>query len=170
MARLAAAVKQGGAPVLAQINHPGRQTKSKFTGHELVAPSAIPCPINREMPRALDLDEIPEWEEYYIRAAERAAEAGFDGVEIHAAHGYLVAGFLSSYTNTRVDEYGGPLENRCRFLLNIVDGIRNRDRTSKLHRLHIPRLSCQRRRHRNRISNNKCRHRNCARCTRVYFL
>jgi len=126
MARLAAAVKQGGAPVLAQINHPGRQTKSKFTGHELVAPSAIPCPINREMPRALDLDEIPEWEEYYIRAAERAAEAGFDGVEIHAAHGYLVAGFLSSYTNTRVDEYGGPLENRCRFLLNIVDGIRNR--------------------------------------------
>ena len=60
MARLAAAVKQGGAPVLAQINHPGRQTKSKFTGHELVAPSAIPCPINREMPRALDLDEIPD--------------------------------------------------------------------------------------------------------------
>ncbi|MDP6404133.1 MAG: hypothetical protein QF797_02895 [Alphaproteobacteria bacterium] len=126
MAKLAAAVKQAGAPVLAQLNHPGRQTKSKFTGHELVAPSAIPCPINREMPRALSRDEIPEWEEYYVRAAERAAEAGFDGVEVHGAHGYLVAGFLSSYANTREDDYGGSLENRCRFLLNIVDGIRNR--------------------------------------------
>jgi 2,4-dienoyl-CoA reductase-like NADH-dependent reductase (Old Yellow Enzyme family) len=124
--RLAAAVKAAGVPAIAQINHPGRQTKSSIAGMELVAPSPIPCPLNREMPRALSLDEVAAYEQAYVDAAARLAEAGFDGIEVHAAHGYLVAEFLSRYANAREDRYGGPLANRLRFLLNIVDGIRGR--------------------------------------------
>jgi 2,4-dienoyl-CoA reductase-like NADH-dependent reductase (Old Yellow Enzyme family) len=124
LARLADAIHASGARAIAQISHCGRQTKSKFTGMPLVAPSAIPCPLNREMPRALALDEIAEMERAFIAAARRVVAAGFDGVEIHAAHGYLASSFLSAYSNRRTDSYGGSLENRMRFLLNIVDGIR----------------------------------------------
>ncbi|MEP1215885.1 MAG: hypothetical protein ABJM11_07825 [Marinobacter sp.] len=123
---LAKAGQQNGAVVFAQLSHAGRQTRSKITGMSLVAPSAIPCPLNREMPRELKIDEISELEQAYIDAAARAAEAGFDGVEVHAAHGYLVAAFLSAYSNHRQDHYGGSLDNRLRFLLNIVDGIKYR--------------------------------------------
>jgi 2,4-dienoyl-CoA reductase-like NADH-dependent reductase (Old Yellow Enzyme family) len=124
LARLADAIHAAGALAIAQISHCGRQTKSKFTGLPLVAPSAIPCPLNREMPRALALEEIVEMERAFVAAARRAETAGFDGVEIHAAHGYLASGFISAYSNHRTDAYGGSLENRLRFLLNIVDGIR----------------------------------------------
>ncbi len=123
LARLAAAVKRHGVAVVGQLSHAGRQTKSKITGLPLVAPSAIPCPINREMPRALDLDEIHELERAFVRAAVRLGAAGFDGVEIHGAHGYLVGEFLSRYSNTRDDLYGGSLDNRLRFLVTIVEGI-----------------------------------------------
>jgi 2,4-dienoyl-CoA reductase-like NADH-dependent reductase (Old Yellow Enzyme family) len=123
---LAGAIHAAGAKAIAQISHCGRQTKSKFTGMPLVAPSAIPCPLNREMPRALALDEVEEMEHAFVAAARRVEAAGFDGVEIHAAHGYLASSFLSAYSNHRSDRYGGSLENRMRFLLNIVDGIRRR--------------------------------------------
>lgn len=126
MMRLADAIHASGAKAIAQISHCGRQTKSKFTGMPLVAASAIPCPLNREMPRALTIDEIGEMERAFVAAARRAEAAGFDGVEIHAAHGYLASGFLSAYSNRRTDSYGGSLGNRMRFLLNIVDGIRRR--------------------------------------------
>ena len=122
--RLADAIHATGAKCIAQISHCGRQTKSKFTGMPLVAPSAIPCPLNREMPRALTIEEIGLMERAFVAAARRVEAAGFDGVEIHAAHGYLASGFLSAYSNQRADSYGGSLENRMRFLLNIVDGIR----------------------------------------------
>jgi 2,4-dienoyl-CoA reductase-like NADH-dependent reductase (Old Yellow Enzyme family) len=124
LARLADAIHATGAKAIAQISHCGRQTKSKFTGMPLVAPSAIPCPLNREMPRALTLEEIGLMERAFVATARRVEAAGFDGVEIHAAHGYLASGFLSAYSNQRTDIYGGSLENRMRFLLNIVDGIR----------------------------------------------
>ena len=124
LARLAAAVKRHGAAVIGQLSHAGRQTKSAITGLPLVAPSAIACPINRELPRALEVDEIQALEQGFVRAAVRLRAAGFDGVEIHGAHGYLVGEFLSRYSNRREDLYGGPLENRLRFLCNIVDGIR----------------------------------------------
>jgi hypothetical protein len=88
-----------------------------------VAASAIPCPINRETPRALAVDEIRELEQAFVSAAVRLAAAGYDGVEIHGAHGYLVGGFLSRYSNRRDDVFGGSLDNRMRFLLDIVDGI-----------------------------------------------
>jgi 2,4-dienoyl-CoA reductase-like NADH-dependent reductase (Old Yellow Enzyme family) len=124
LARLADAIHATGVRTIAQISHCGRQSKSKFTGMPLVAPSAIPCPLNREMPRALALEEIAQMERAFVAAARRVEAAGFDGVEIHAAHGYLASSFLSAYSNHRTDAYGGSLENRMRFLLNIVDGIR----------------------------------------------
>jgi 2,4-dienoyl-CoA reductase-like NADH-dependent reductase (Old Yellow Enzyme family) len=126
LARLADAIRATGARSIAQISHCGRQTKSKFTGMPLVAPSAIPCPVNREMPRALAIDEVVEMERAFVATAGRLEAAGFDGIEIHAAHGYLAGSFLSAYSNHRTDEYGGSLDNRMRFLLNIVDGIRRR--------------------------------------------
>ena len=124
LARLADVIKREGAVALAQISHAGRQTKSKLTGLPLVFPSAIPCPINREMPQALTADGIRTMEDAFIGTAIRLHRAGFNGVEIHAAHGYLVAAFLSRYSNKRDDLYGGSLDNRMRFLRNIINGIK----------------------------------------------
>ena len=121
---LASAVRAHGACIIGQLSHAGRQTKSKITGQKLVFPSAIPCPLNREMPEALDLDGIHRLEDAFIVAARRLERAGYDGVEIHGAHGYLVGGFLSNYSNKRTDAYGGSLGNRMRFLETIIDGIR----------------------------------------------
>lgn len=126
LARLAAAIRSHGALAIGQINHGGRQTSSHLTGEELVAPSAIPCPLMRELPRALSADEIPALQEAYVAAAARLEAAEFDGVEIHAAHGYLAASFLSAYSNRREDAYGGSPENRLRFLAEIVERIRAR--------------------------------------------
>lgn len=124
--RMARAIHRHGAVLFGQISHAGRQTRSRITGHPLLAPSAIPCPLNREMPRELGLAQIEMLVEAYAAAAHRLQIAGFDGVEIHGAHGYLVAAFLSRYANQRSDAYGGSLENRMRFLLEIVAGIRDR--------------------------------------------
>lgn len=124
--RLAGGVQATGAKVIGQLSHCGRQSKSKFTGHPLVAPSAIPCPLNREMPHALATDEVGAMVRAFIDAAVRVEAAGFDGVEVHSAHGYLPSSFLSAYSNHRDDRYGGSLENRMRFLLEIVDGIKAR--------------------------------------------
>lgn len=120
---LAKAIKAEGACVIGQLSHAGRQTKSAVTGQPLVAPSAIPCPMNRQMPQELDLDGIQQLEQAFVAAAVRLDRAGFDGVELHGAHGYLLGGFLSRYSNKRTDEYGGTLENRMRFLLNVIGGI-----------------------------------------------
>ncbi|MEI6113648.1 MAG: NADH:flavin oxidoreductase [Burkholderiales bacterium] len=122
--RLAASIHAAGSKVVGQISHAGRQTKTATTGLPLVAPSPIPCPLNREMPVELTLDSVRQFEQFYIDAACRLYKSGFDGVELHGAHGYLIAEFLSCYSNKRTDIYGGPLENRMRFLLNIVRGIR----------------------------------------------
>lgn len=76
-----------------------------------------------EVPRALETDEIPKVVDDYKQAAKRAKEAGFDGVEIHSANGYLLGEFLQSKTNIRTDRYGGSLENRFRFLHEVVTAI-----------------------------------------------
>ncbi|HEY0879140.1 MAG TPA: NADH:flavin oxidoreductase [Zeimonas sp.] len=124
--RLASAVHAAGGVLIGQLSHAGRQTRSRITGQPLVAPSAIPCPLNREMPRELSIPEIERLETSFIDSAQRLADAGFDGVEIHGAHGYLVGAFLSAYSNRRTDAYGGALENRMRFLRRIVAGIKTR--------------------------------------------
>lgn len=117
-------IKAHGVGVFIQLLHAGRQTSSLVTGEQPVAPSPLPCPVTREMPRELGIDEIKHLEMAYVQAACNAFQAGFDGVELHAAHGYLINQFLSPHSNQRHDEYGGSLENRMRFLLNILAGIR----------------------------------------------
>ncbi|KNZ40361.1 FAD-dependent oxidoreductase [Acetobacterium bakii] len=109
-----------------QIYHGGRQANTQVTGMPLVAPSAIACPVMQAIPHALVLEEIKYMVKDFADAAERAQKAGFDAVEIHGAHGYLLNEFLSPATNHRNDEYGGSIENRQRFPLEVVDAVRAR--------------------------------------------
>jgi len=124
-----------GTPVFVQLWHCGRASHSSFRENRQtgVAPSAIPIsrghiqtPLGKqphEIPRELQTEEVPAIVADYRRAAERAVAAGFDGVEIHAANGYLIDEFLQSKTNHRTDRYGGTLENRYRFLDEIVGAV-----------------------------------------------
>lgn len=128
--RWADAGKSGGSKIWMQINHPGRQVFS-FISETPVAPSAVKVHIPGRMfakvfgtPRALTEDEIKKIIDRFIQAAVIAEKAGFDGVEVHGAHGYLINQFLSPLTNLRKDQWGGSLENRARILLEIVNGIR----------------------------------------------
>lgn len=124
LSTLTKSVKSAGAKVVLQLIHCGRQTTPALCGGQPLAASAIPCPVLKEMPREATLEEIQEIIEAFVAAAERAKEAGFDGVEVHAAHGYLINQFLSPYSNRRNDDYGGDLWRRSRLLLEIVSGIK----------------------------------------------
>ncbi len=115
-----------GAPTLVQLSHPGRQT-NRFVQPHPVAPSdgpAVPIAGLFARPRALTIPEIEEIRDRFIDAGERVVRAGFAGVEVHGAHGYLLDSFLDTAHNRRADEYGGSLENRARLLLEIVAGLR----------------------------------------------
>ncbi|PIF46924.1 2,4-dienoyl-CoA reductase-like NADH-dependent reductase (Old Yellow Enzyme family) [Chryseobacterium sp. 52] len=92
-------------------------------GWETVAPSAVPYHPSERIPHVLTVEEIKEQVQNFKEAAKRAVHAGFDSIEIHGAHGYLVHQFLSPLSNIRTDEYGGSFENRIRFLLEIVDAV-----------------------------------------------
>lgn len=118
---LASKVKEKGAVALIQLFHAGRQT---FTEKIAVAPSAVPCPVCSKETRELHGEEVLEIEDAFADAARRAMEAGFDGIEIHGAHGYLISQFVSPHTNHRTDEYGGTLERRMRFPVNIIRKVR----------------------------------------------
>ncbi|MDR1621960.1 MAG: FAD-dependent oxidoreductase, partial [Synergistaceae bacterium] len=125
--KLTKSVHKHGAKIVGQMVHAGRQTdKSVNTGVQVVAPSAIPCPAKQEMPHELTADEIKRLVSAFGDTARRFKEAGFDGVEIHGGHGYLIAEFMSSYANKRVDEYGGALINRMRFVKEIIDDVRKK--------------------------------------------
>jgi 2,4-dienoyl-CoA reductase-like NADH-dependent reductase (Old Yellow Enzyme family) len=128
LTRMVAAARARGALFLAQISHPGRQVQ-RFVARTPVAPSAV-APVRMMgafgRPRALEPDEIPALVDAFARTAERAERAGANGVQIHAAHGYLVNQFLSPLTNRRTDGWGGPLAARARFLLEIVRAVRAR--------------------------------------------
>jgi 2,4-dienoyl-CoA reductase-like NADH-dependent reductase (Old Yellow Enzyme family)/thioredoxin reductase len=119
------AIHATGAKVIQQINHNGRlitsskELKTAFTGVAAVGPSAIPHLSTGEMPRVLTIEEIKEIVEKFGQSARRAKEAGFDGVELHGTHGYLINQFFSVYSNRRTDEYGGSLEKRMRFPLEV---------------------------------------------------
>ncbi len=118
------AIHATGARVLQQLNHNGRllssskELKTAVKGGA-VGPSAIPHLGSGEIPRVLTREEIKELVEKFGQAARRAKEAGFDGVELHGTHGYLINQFFSLYSNRREDEYGGSLENRMRFPLEV---------------------------------------------------
>ncbi|MEK6248474.1 MAG: alkene reductase, partial [Planctomycetales bacterium] len=129
------AVHAEGGRIFLQLWHCGRASHSDFHNGDLpVAPSAIAInndgeihtPTGKkpyEVPRALETDEIPQIIEDYRQAAERAKTAGFDGIEIHSANGYLLDQFLQSKTNHRTDAYGGSIENRYRLLGEVVDAV-----------------------------------------------
>lgn len=122
---LAQAIKENGAIAILQLSHGGIQASgAAVPGQECVGPSAKPSGFVGRMPRVLEIDEIKEIEDAFAAAAYRAKCAGFDGVEIHGAHGYLICSFLSPYTNLRTDEYGGTLEKRATFLKNILEKVR----------------------------------------------
>lgn len=123
----AKATKDAGVPIFVQLNHPGRQANPLSIGHTPVAPSAIALNVpGAATPRALTSDEVEDIVERFAAAAQVCETAGFDGVQIQAAHGYLVTQFLSPLTNTRTDEWGGDPVRRRRFLLDIVRTIRSR--------------------------------------------
>jgi NADPH2 dehydrogenase len=108
-----------------QINHAGSAADTTLTKMEAVAPSAIIHPnLKRSMPRELSKEEIQEIKQQFVEAGIRAKNAGFDGVELHNCHGFLLTQFLSPLTNQRRDEYGGSLENRSRLLLELVREVR----------------------------------------------
>ncbi len=125
LARLARAIRGAGARAVLQLQHAGRKASALLTGCQPVAPSVVASHTG-ETPRALSRDEIAALVDRYAEAAARARLAGFDGVEIHAAHGYLVSQFLSPVYNTREDEYGGSAENRGRLLLALIAAIGRR--------------------------------------------
>ncbi|MFF2518356.1 alkene reductase [Streptomyces sp. NPDC058086] len=124
-----AAVHANGGRIFAQLMHGGRVSHSDTTGLQPVGPSAVPAvgdvftPTGLQpapTPRALDTAEVPEHARSYAEAAQRAVDAGFDGVELHGANGYLISQFLSSNANLRTDRYGGPIVNRIRFAVEAV--------------------------------------------------
>lgn len=125
-AELTKRVHDHGAAIFAQIYHAGRQSARGVIGTDAVAPTAIPCPFTLEMPHELTVEEIERIIEQFGDCALRAKKAGFDGVEVHGGHGYLIAQFMSSYSNKRFDKYGGNLTNRMRFPLEIIANIRKK--------------------------------------------
>jgi len=123
---MASAAKEGGAAVWMQISHAGRQTPYRVNKTPK-APSAVPLPLPGKCwgdPEPLTEPEIEGLIGKLAGAAKVARETGFDGVQIHAAHGYLISQFLSPRANVREDAWGGPLENRARFLLEVVKATR----------------------------------------------
>jgi 2,4-dienoyl-CoA reductase-like NADH-dependent reductase (Old Yellow Enzyme family)/thioredoxin reductase len=123
---LAKAVRANGAKVALQLFHGGRQSHSSVIGTQPVSASGVFCQFTRETPRALTVQEITDVVEAFAEAARRAKAAEFDAVEIHGAHGYLINQFLSPLTNKRIDQYGGDVKRRTRFLLEILERIREK--------------------------------------------
>ncbi|MBL1082875.1 NADH:flavin oxidoreductase/NADH oxidase family protein [Streptomyces actinomycinicus] len=124
----AEAGKSGGAAMWMQINHPGRQVNADMPG-VVWAPSAVGVQLGRHSSRfgrpvAMTPRQIEATVERFAVTAARAEQAGFDGVEVHAAHGYLLSQFLSPLVNRRTDAWGGPLRNRARMLLDVVRAVR----------------------------------------------
>lgn len=123
LADLTRIVHQGGGKVAAQINHGGMQC-SLETVSETIAPSAINAPFLEQPAREMTIDEIEAMIQAYRQAARRAQEAGFDAVQLHGAHGYLINQFLSPYVNRRTDEWGGDFQRRTRFLREVCRAVR----------------------------------------------
>ncbi|MGI5472188.1 hypothetical protein [Streptomyces sp. CA-132043] len=122
--RITEAVHAHGVPVLAQLNHNGGQASGMYSRLPVWAPSPVPDPLFREVPKAVTPAEIDEIVAGYATVARHCAEGGFDGVELQCSHSSIVRSFLSPATNLRTDGYGGTLERRARLLLRIIDAVR----------------------------------------------
>jgi 2,4-dienoyl-CoA reductase-like NADH-dependent reductase (Old Yellow Enzyme family) len=124
LTRLAGAVHRFPSRIFVQLAHAGRQTKEKITGSTPLAPSAVFEPVYKVTPREMNEADIRRTIDEFVRAAGRARRAGFDGVQLHAAHGYLLGSFLSPHTNKRSDFWGGPLRRRARIISEIIRGVK----------------------------------------------
>jgi 2,4-dienoyl-CoA reductase-like NADH-dependent reductase (Old Yellow Enzyme family) len=123
--QLADAVHEAGGKLVAQIVHCGGQSSRRaIDGQQPAAPSAVESPGYSELPRALSEQEIEQLVQDFAAAARRVKEAGLDGVQLHGAHGYLISAFLSPSRNVRTDRWGGSLENRARFCLEVLGAVR----------------------------------------------
>ena len=123
-ARVAEMVQAEGAAIFGQLSHLGRQGDTFAAHRELWAPSAVADPASRVVPHAMTRRDIAELTDCYRSAARRLVSAGFDGLEVYLAHGYLLCEFLSRFSNSRTDGYGGSLENRCRLPLEVLEAVR----------------------------------------------
>lgn len=124
----AKAAKQNNTQVWMQINHPGRQVYAAMGG-EVLSPSDVALNLGKHshlfsQPKAMTAIDIEQLIQRFVDTAVQAQQAGFDGVQIHAAHGYLISQFLSPLTNKRTDEFGGSIENRMRLLINVMKAVR----------------------------------------------
>lgn len=118
-------IHQYPSKIFCQIYHPGRQNSPAVNGGvQPIAPSPSKCPLCMSLAREMSVDEIQQMVRNFGDAAGRAKKAGFDGIEVHAAHGYLISSFLSPLVNKRTDEYGGCFDNRVRFLDEIYAAVR----------------------------------------------
>lgn len=124
LVRLAEAVHAYDSKIFVQLHHPGNETPGRLLkGKQIVSASEVVCATIGEKPRALTTEEVGAMAQKFVKGAYIAMAAGIDGVEIHAAHGYLVNQFLSPHTNKRTDKYGGDFFNRMRFITEIIKGI-----------------------------------------------
>lgn len=126
------AVHAAGGLIVAQVMHGGRATHPEISGHPAEAPSALAIDgethagggkVRYPVPRALQVDDLPAIADTFVRASQNAIDAGFDGVELHAANGYLLHEFLGATSNVRTDTYGGTPENRIRFVVEVVEAV-----------------------------------------------
>jgi dimethylglycine catabolism A len=129
LTRLAAAIHAGGAKASIQLGHGGGHTRADICDETPIAPSAVPHPVfevtnETIIPKEMTREDIGFTIAGFAAAAARAQNAGFDCVEIHAAHGYLISQFLNPFENRRTDSYGGPLDNRARFGLEVLAAVK----------------------------------------------
>lgn len=119
-------IHEAGGMIGCQLYHAGRQNKTSVTGTQPIAPSPVKEPTMPEIPREMTEEEIEQMIEKFGDAALRAKKCGFDIVEVHGGHGYLVNEFVSGFANKRMDKYGGTIENRARFAVEIIRNIRKK--------------------------------------------
>src|SRR3954470_3346109 len=129
LTKLVQEIHRGGAKASIQLGHGGGHTRVDICGENPIAPSAIPHPVYETtfetiIPEEMTHERIARTTRAYVAAAQRAQWAGFDCVEIHAAHGYLISQFHTPFENRRTDEYGGSLENRARFGLDVLRAVK----------------------------------------------
>lgn len=123
--KLARAIHRHDSKIFLQLHHPGRQSHGELIGgKQIVAPSSITCKTIGEEPRELTIKEVAELVKKFIKGAKIAEMSGIDGVELHAAHGYLIGQFISPLTNIRTDKYGGDFKRRMNFITEIILGIK----------------------------------------------
>ena len=122
--RIVDVVHRQGAKIAVQLHHAGRESMYHLRRGEAIAPSAVPSLVYGGMPKEMTLDDIHEIIKCFGQAAARAREAGYDAVELHAAHGFLLHQFLSAHANRRTDEYGGDILQRARFLIEVLREVR----------------------------------------------